>query len=231
MTTLRVVIRMDEKRGLSEAEEATRRRAVWNVLEGEIPRLVLVNPQHVKALAGRKRYRIDSQRLARYLENGDLQGSFVPPRDPRAAGSHPLAGAPAAGSQSGEESHRTNVRSRQHQSIEPWPAICSVRLAGVCYRQWPKESAMPAAESCVIYAATGSLLTDVACVYMRLSTCLRKSSAVSNSWTARKSMSPRTGGPVQITRKPRARAKPAIIASSTALLSPFPKITTSTSHA
>jgi transposase len=54
-------------------------RAVWNVLEGEIPRLVLVNPQHVKALAGRKTDRIDSQRLARYLENNDLAGSFVPP--------------------------------------------------------------------------------------------------------------------------------------------------------
>jgi transposase len=58
-------------------------RAVWNVLEEEIPRLVLVNPQHVKALAGRKTDRIDSQRLARYLENQDLQGSFVPTREIR----------------------------------------------------------------------------------------------------------------------------------------------------
>jgi transposase len=54
-------------------------RGVWNVLEGGIPRLMLVNPQHVKALAGRKTDRIDSQRLARYLENNDLQGSFVHP--------------------------------------------------------------------------------------------------------------------------------------------------------
>lgn len=58
-------------------------RAVWNVLEGEIPRLVLVNPQHVKALAGRKTDRIDSERLARYLENHDLAGSFVPVREIR----------------------------------------------------------------------------------------------------------------------------------------------------
>src|SRR5271165_7171841 len=29
-------------------------RAVWNILEGEVPRLILVNPAHVKALAGRK---------------------------------------------------------------------------------------------------------------------------------------------------------------------------------
>ncbi len=58
-------------------------RAVWNVLEGEIARLVLVNPQHIKALAGRKTDRIDSQRLARYLENNDLEGSFVPTRELR----------------------------------------------------------------------------------------------------------------------------------------------------
>lgn len=58
-------------------------RAVWNILEGEVPRLVLVNPTHVKALAGRKTDRIDSQRLARYLESRELDGSFVPPREIR----------------------------------------------------------------------------------------------------------------------------------------------------
>lgn len=58
-------------------------RPVWNVLEGEIGRLMLVNPQHVKALAGRKTDRIDSRRLARYLERGELEGSFVPPRPVR----------------------------------------------------------------------------------------------------------------------------------------------------
>lgn len=55
-------------------------RAVWNILEGEVPRLILVNPTHVKALAGRKTDRIDSRRLARYLERQELDGSFVPPR-------------------------------------------------------------------------------------------------------------------------------------------------------
>jgi transposase len=55
-------------------------RPVWNMLEGTIPGLMLVNPQHVKALAGRKTDRIDSRRLARYLERGELVGSFIPPR-------------------------------------------------------------------------------------------------------------------------------------------------------
>jgi hypothetical protein len=58
-------------------------RPLWNILEGEVARLVLVNPAHVKALAGRKTERIDSQRLARYLENQDLDGSFVPGREIR----------------------------------------------------------------------------------------------------------------------------------------------------
>lgn len=55
-------------------------RPVWNVLEGQVPHLMLVNPQHVKALAGRKTDRIDSKRLAHYLERGELEGSFIPPR-------------------------------------------------------------------------------------------------------------------------------------------------------
>lgn len=58
-------------------------RPLWNILEGEVPQLLLVNPAHVKAPAGRKTDRIDSQRLARYLENRDLDGSFVPPREIR----------------------------------------------------------------------------------------------------------------------------------------------------
>lgn len=59
-------------------------RAVWNILEEPIgPRLVLVNPAHVKALAGRKTDRIDARRLAHYLANGELDGSFVPPREIR----------------------------------------------------------------------------------------------------------------------------------------------------
>jgi len=55
-------------------------RPVWNVLEQHIPSVMLVNPQHVKALAGRKTDRIDSRRLARFLERGELVGSFIPPR-------------------------------------------------------------------------------------------------------------------------------------------------------
>jgi transposase len=58
-------------------------RPVWNILEGAFARLVLVNPQHVKGLKGRKTDRIDSEWLARHLERDELRSSFIPPREIR----------------------------------------------------------------------------------------------------------------------------------------------------
>lgn len=58
-------------------------RPAWNILEGACERLVLVNPQHVKGLKGRKTDRIDAEWLARHLERNELRGSFIPPRDIR----------------------------------------------------------------------------------------------------------------------------------------------------
>ena len=53
-------------------------RSVWNVLEEGGFRLLLVNPAQVKALAGRKSDGRDAQRIAEYLQDGRLDGSFVP---------------------------------------------------------------------------------------------------------------------------------------------------------
>ena len=58
-------------------------RAVWNVLEGHFERLVLVNPQHIKGLAGHKTDPKDAQWIADLLEGGKLKGSLVPPREIR----------------------------------------------------------------------------------------------------------------------------------------------------
>ena len=58
-------------------------RPVWNILEESIPRLMLVNPAHAKAMAGRKTDRLDALWLATRLERGDLRGSFIPPREVR----------------------------------------------------------------------------------------------------------------------------------------------------
>ena len=53
-------------------------RPVWNVLEGAVAKMLLLNPAHVKGLAGHKTDRKDAQWLAVRLEREDLKGSFVP---------------------------------------------------------------------------------------------------------------------------------------------------------
>lgn len=56
---------------------------LWNVLEGEGFRLLLVNPAQVKALQGRKSDRRDAKRIAEFLQDGRLDAGFVPPREIR----------------------------------------------------------------------------------------------------------------------------------------------------
>lgn len=58
-------------------------RAVWNVLEGEFEKLLLLNPQHIKGLNGHKTDPKDAQWIAELLESGRLRGSWVPPREIR----------------------------------------------------------------------------------------------------------------------------------------------------
>lgn len=58
-------------------------RPLWNVLECAIPRLVLLNPAHVKGLAGRKTDKRDAEWLARLQEREQLRGSFIPPLEIR----------------------------------------------------------------------------------------------------------------------------------------------------
>jgi transposase len=52
-------------------------KPVWNVLEGRFD-LMLVNPQHIKALTGKKCDRRDASHLTDLLQHGLLQGSFIP---------------------------------------------------------------------------------------------------------------------------------------------------------
>jgi len=57
---------------------------VWNILE-QAPslHLILLNPQHVKALPGHKTDRVDAARIAELLQYGLLRASFVPPPEIR----------------------------------------------------------------------------------------------------------------------------------------------------
>lgn len=56
---------------------------VWNVLDEHGFELLLVNPTQVKALQGRKSDQRDARRIAEFLQDGRLDGSFVPPREIR----------------------------------------------------------------------------------------------------------------------------------------------------
>jgi transposase len=53
-------------------------RPVWAVLEGHFQQM-LVNPQHIKAVPGRKTDAKDCEWIADLLQHGLLKGSFVPP--------------------------------------------------------------------------------------------------------------------------------------------------------
>jgi hypothetical protein len=53
-------------------------KPVWNILEDHFA-LLLVNPQHVKAIPGKKTDMKDGERIADLLQHGLLRGSFVPP--------------------------------------------------------------------------------------------------------------------------------------------------------
>lgn len=52
---------------------------VWNVLEDPAFELLLANPQQLKALQGRKSDQRDAKRIAEFLQDRRLDGSFVPP--------------------------------------------------------------------------------------------------------------------------------------------------------
>ena len=58
---------------------------VWNVLEQETDwKMVLVNPEHCKAIRGKKTDLKDGERIAELLQHGLLSGSFVPNAEIRA---------------------------------------------------------------------------------------------------------------------------------------------------
>jgi transposase len=52
---------------------------VWNVLEQHGFQLLLINPEHYKAVRGKKTDLKDGERIAEFLQDGRLAGSYVPP--------------------------------------------------------------------------------------------------------------------------------------------------------
>lgn len=58
-------------------------KPVWNLLESRLQQLMLVNPQHIKQVPGRKTDVKDAQWIAQLLSCGLLKPSFVPDRPQR----------------------------------------------------------------------------------------------------------------------------------------------------
>jgi len=56
---------------------------IWNVLEDPAFTLLLANPQQLKALQGPKSDQRDAKRIAEFLQDRRLDGSFVPPAELR----------------------------------------------------------------------------------------------------------------------------------------------------
>jgi len=59
-------------------------KPVFNLLEGRVPHVWVVNARHVKAVPGRKTDQKDAEWLAQLLQHGLLKPSFVPPAPVRA---------------------------------------------------------------------------------------------------------------------------------------------------
>ena len=51
---------------------------VWNVLEREGLQLLLITPEHYKAIRGKKTDLKDGERIAELLQDGRLEGRYVP---------------------------------------------------------------------------------------------------------------------------------------------------------
>jgi transposase len=58
-------------------------KPVWNVLDGDVTEVLLINAQHIKAVPGRKTDQKDAEWIAELLQHGLLRGSFVPPQPTR----------------------------------------------------------------------------------------------------------------------------------------------------
>ncbi|SRR5574344_1179386 len=58
-------------------------KPVYNVLDGHIPNIWIVNARHIKNVPGHKTDKMDSERICKLLLAGLLKPSYVPPREQR----------------------------------------------------------------------------------------------------------------------------------------------------
>jgi len=93
---------------------------VWNVLERAGFHLLLINPEHYRAIRGKKTDLKDGERIAELLQDGRLEGSFVPDTELRVL----------------RDLTRYRVKLVEHQSsvacrIQKLLEQCNIKLASV----------------------------------------------------------------------------------------------------
>lgn len=93
---------------------------VWNVLEQAGFHLLLINPEHYRAIRGKKTDLKDGERIAELLQDGRLEGSFVPSTELRVL----------------RDLTRYRVKLVEHQSsvacrIQKLLEQCNIKLASV----------------------------------------------------------------------------------------------------
>ncbi len=93
---------------------------VWNVLEGQFEKLLLVNAQHLKKVTGRKSDQIDAEWIAQCQQCGLLRASFVPRAEIRGWRQLTRQRTKLA-------DHRTSVINRMHSVLEQG----NIKLASV----------------------------------------------------------------------------------------------------
>src|SRR5947208_2970204 len=118
---------------------------VWNVLEPYGLQLLLINPEHYKAVRGKRTDLKDGTRIAELLQDGRLEGSYVPPVDIRVL----------------RDLTRYRIKLVQYQSSianriqklleqcniklwRPWPATPWASVRWPCCALWPREKRMRA---------------------------------------------------------------------------------------
>ncbi len=107
-------------------------RPLWNVLEGQIPHLVLLNPAQRQGLAGRKTDRHDAEWLARLQEPEQLQGSFIPLPEIRDLRELTRTRVHWLEDRTRIQNRITQVCEAAISRFPPWPAICSASAGDAC---------------------------------------------------------------------------------------------------
>ncbi len=114
---------------------------VFNLLEEQGHRVVLVNAAHMKAIPGHKTDIADSKWLADLLRHGLLRPSFIPPAPIRALRE-------LVRQRTTLVQQRAQETNRLQKVLEGWRRSRRVRSRRRCSRSWPRGACGPSCRRC-----------------------------------------------------------------------------------